>query len=155
MDAAAITRLMVGRVTEVVLHVVVALHLGGRERRLELAEDVLERLLHDVREEVDATAMRHADRDLLHPHACGTCDERLEHRDERGATLEREALLPRVARMQELLETIGEQQRARSTATRAGSASCGRLRVLSMRACSHSRCPGSGMSMNSAPSVPQ
>jgi hypothetical protein len=117
MDATPVRHRVMRREAEVVLHVVVALDVGRRERRLELAEDDVERLLHDVREEVDATAMRHADRELLDPESGGAGDERLEHRDHRCGALEREALLARVTGVQELLEAVRLEQRAQHTDT--------------------------------------
>ena len=104
---APVGRDVIGRVAEVVLHVVVPLRIGRRELRLELAEDRLQRFLHDVGEEVDAAAVRHADRELLDPHGGCARHQRLEHGDQRGGALQREALLAGVARMEELLEAVG------------------------------------------------
>jgi hypothetical protein len=50
--------------------------------------------------------VRHAEHDLLGAEARGGLDQRVEHRDERARALEREALLPDVLDVQELLERV-------------------------------------------------
>ena len=80
-DVGAAARAAVGVAAEVVLDVAVALDLLGQRRRLELAEDDLERLAEDVGEHVEAPAVGHAEDDLLHPVARRRLDQRVEHRE--------------------------------------------------------------------------
>ncbi len=51
--------------------------------------------------------MRHADHDLLHPRGARALDQFVDRRNQALAALEREALLPDVARMQISLELLG------------------------------------------------
>src|SRR5262249_12294072 len=107
MHLRARARRPVVRVAEVVLDVAVAGGLPGEEAALELGDDHLVRLADDVREHVESPAMRHAEDHLLDAEAARVLDERIEQRDERLAALEREALLGRVAELEELLEAFG------------------------------------------------
>src|SRR3954471_1347053 len=50
------------------------------------------RLAHDLREHVEAAAMRHAEHDLLHAEIAAALDDLLERRDQRLAAVEPEAL---------------------------------------------------------------
>ena len=101
---------VVARVAEVVLDVAVARRLAGEQRALELREDHLVRLADHVGEDVQPAAMRHAEDDLLDAQRARLLDERVEHRDQRVAALEREALGGGVADLQELLERLRLEQ---------------------------------------------
>ncbi len=94
------------RVAEVVLHVAVAQDVVGQWRALELREDHLVGLLKHVRQHVEPPAMRHAQHDLGHLQPRRLLHQRVEQRHERLAALQREALLPGVARLEELLEHL-------------------------------------------------
>ena len=65
-----------------------------------------------MREHVQAPAVRHADHELLDADRGRRLDQRVEHRDQGGSALEREALLPRIAHVQEFLEAVGRQDLA-------------------------------------------
>ena len=97
-------------IAHVVLDVAVPLDVLGQEAGLELAEDRLEGLAQDVGQHVEPPAVRHADDDLLGAGAGRDLDQRVEHRDERRGALEREALLARVAQVEELLEAVRHQE---------------------------------------------
>lgn len=97
---------------EVVLHVAGAVRLTGVEVALELAEDLRDRLADDVREHVQAAAVRHADDDLVELVLGGLVEHRVEQRDDGLAALQREALLADVLRLQERLERLGRVQLA-------------------------------------------
>ena len=103
--------LAVGGGAEVVLHVAGALDFLGLEAAaLELVEDRLVRLLHDVREDAEPAAVRHADDHLLDPEGAAALDDLLHCRDQRLAAVEPEALGAGVLDLQELLETLGLHQ---------------------------------------------
>ena len=102
---------VLARRADVVLHVARALRHVRVELAFELAEDLAVRLPDDVREHVEAAAVRHAHHDLLHPGVGGFVEEELQHRDERLAAFEAEALLPEVLRVEEALERLGRVER--------------------------------------------
>ena len=95
----------------VVLDVTAALDALGVEVALELREDVAVGLAHHVGEHVEATAVRHADHRLAHALVRRDVEDRLQRHDRRFATLEAEALLTDVARVQEALEDLGFVER--------------------------------------------
>ena len=95
-------------IAEVVLHVAVAVELR-RQVAFELAEDGFERLAQSVSEHVETAAVRHAQHDLLDAVLGRRLDQRVEHRDQRRGAFEREALLPDVLHVEELLEGIRRQ----------------------------------------------
>src|SRR5205814_9039892 len=101
---------VVVRVAEVVLHVAVACRLLREEAALELREDHLVGLADDVREDVQAAAVRHAEDHFLDAERPRVLNERVEERDESVAALEREPLRRRVAELEELLEPLGPDQ---------------------------------------------
>src|SRR6202008_4327583 len=68
------------------------------------------RLAHDLRQHIEAAAVRHADDDLLHAERAAALDDLLERRDHRFATVEAEALGTGEAQVAELLETLGLDQ---------------------------------------------
>ena len=111
MHLAAAARRVVARVAEVVLHVAVALDVGGQERAFELGEDHLVGLAQDVGEHVQAAAVRHAHDDLFDPAVAGVLDQGVEQRNERLGALEGEALLADVLGVEELFEALGGGQR--------------------------------------------
>ena len=106
-DRAAVGRAMVVGEPEVVLHVAVAVDVGRQQRALELGEDQLVGLLEDVGQHVEAAAVRHAEHQLGDLQPRGLVDQRRQQRDQRVAALQREALLARIAHLQELLERLG------------------------------------------------
>ena len=71
----AVGGLAIGRVAEVVLHVAAA-GVDDRASSRNAAKISRERLADDVREHVEAAAVRHADDDVLHAVADGAIDER-------------------------------------------------------------------------------
>src|SRR5919198_45510 len=85
---------------QVVLHVAGAVHRLRVEVALELAEDLRVRLSDDVRQNVQAAAVGHADDDLVQAGLRRAVDHRVEQRDDRLAALEREALLADVLRLE-------------------------------------------------------
>ena len=93
--------------TEVVLDVTRALHVAGILRALELAEDLAVGLARDVGEHVEATAVRHADGDLVELIVGSLLHDLVKQRNQRLATLEAEALLADVLRLQEGFERLG------------------------------------------------
>ncbi len=66
----------------------------GENRILELGEDLRVRLLQDVREHVEAAAMRHRDHDVLHAALGGVVHDLVEDRDHHVEALDRESVLP-------------------------------------------------------------
>ena len=74
---------------------------------LELGEQVLGQLAQGVHEDVEPTAVRHSNDELLYTGGAGALQQVVEHRDQRLAALEREALLPHVAGVQESLQALG------------------------------------------------
>jgi hypothetical protein len=95
------------RRAQVVLDVARAVRGLGVELPLELAEDRRVRLPHDVRQDVEAPAVGHPDDRFADPGVGRVVEDRIEHRHEGLAALEREALLADVGRVQELLERLG------------------------------------------------
>src|SRR5437667_228384 len=106
-DLVARARGVVARVAEVVLDVAVSGRLAREQRALEFRQDHLVRLADHVGEDVQAAAVRHAEDHLLDAERPSLLDQRVEHRDQRLAAFEREALGGRVAHLQELLEHLG------------------------------------------------
>ena len=98
--------LVVAGVALVVLHIAVALDPVGQGRTLELGEDHLVGLAHDVGEHAQPAAVRHAQDHLFDADPGRALDERVEHRDQGLAALEREAFLSGELDVQELLETL-------------------------------------------------
>jgi hypothetical protein len=102
-DGVARLRDPVVGVAEVVLDVAAtAVQLGVLV--LELAEDRPRVLPHDVREDVQATAVRHADHDVADALRAGLLEGEVEQRDQALAALERERLRADVLLLDELLE---------------------------------------------------
>ena len=104
-DRLAGVRLVGAGGAEVVLHVAGAL-IGARVVPLELREDLREGLAHGVGEDVEAPAVGHAHHHLAHPLLGGVAQDPVEERDERLSALEREALVPDVAGVEEALEAL-------------------------------------------------
>ena len=119
-DRAAVGRAMVVGEAEVVLHVAVAVDVGRQQRALELGEDQLVGLLEDVGEHVQPAAVRHAEHQLGDLQPRGLVDQRRQQRDQRVATLQREALLARIPHLQELLERLGGDEPLQDLAAIAG-----------------------------------
>ena len=92
---------------EVVLDVARAALAAHGDGALELAEHLTVGLAGDVREDVEPAAVRHADRGAVQARLRGALQDLVEERDERLATLEAEALLTDVLRLQEGLEGLG------------------------------------------------
>src|SRR4029077_7553369 len=85
--------LAVRRGAEVILHVARAFDVVGRSRAaLELMEDRAMRLGHDLREHVEAPAMRHTEHDFLYAEIAAALDDLFECRDERLGPVEAEPL---------------------------------------------------------------
>jgi hypothetical protein len=85
--------LAIGRGSKVVLDIAGALEVIGIGRSaLELREDRGKRLLHQVREHVEASTMGHADYDVLDPGLRRPAHHHLQGRYNRLASIEPEAL---------------------------------------------------------------
>ncbi len=82
----------------------------------ELVEDLRRWLADDVGQHVQAAAVRHADHDLFGAVASGALDQFVQHRDQRLAAFQREALLTDVARVHELLDALGRGQQVQDPA---------------------------------------
>src|SRR5215470_2507340 len=65
------------------------------------------RLGHDLRQNVETAAMRHADHDLAHPERAAAFDDLLERRDHGFAAIEAEALGPGEFHIAEFFEAFG------------------------------------------------
>jgi hypothetical protein len=74
---------------------------------LELEEEIRRHLPEHVHQDVQTTAVRHAQNDLLHPVGARALDQLVDRRDQALAALQREALLPHVAGVQIALEVLG------------------------------------------------
>ena len=94
----------------VVLHVAHPSEVGpersGRDRILELREDLRVRLVENVREHVEPAAMRHPEHGVTRAMAGGAADHFVEHRHEHVEPLEREARLAGERPMQKPLEHL-------------------------------------------------
>ena len=91
-----------------ILDVARAFDVVGRGRAaLELVEDDVVRLAHDLGEHVEPAAMGHAEHDLLHAELAAALDDLLERRDQRLGAVEAEALGAGVLDVDELLEALG------------------------------------------------
>ena len=100
--------LAVRRGAEVILHVARAFDVFRRRRAaLELVEQHAVRLAHDLRQHIEAAAMRHADADFLHAEIAAALDDLLERRDQRLAAVEAEALGAGIFDVEEFLEAFG------------------------------------------------
>ena len=114
-DLVTRARDVVARVAEVVLDVAVAGRFAREERTLEFREDHLVRFPDDVGEDVQPPPVRHAEDHLVGAERPALLDERVEHRDQRLATLEREALGGGIPDLQELLERLRLEQALEQT----------------------------------------
>jgi hypothetical protein len=98
----------VGRVAHVVLDV------AGRECRLLLAFEFVEqhrgKLAQGIDQHVEAAAVGHADHHFLHADRAGGADQLVHGEDQGFATLEREALLANIFRVQVALQRFGMGQ---------------------------------------------
>src|SRR5262249_53395955 len=65
------------------------------------------RLGHDLRQHIEAAAMRHADHDLAHAERAAALDDLLQRRDHRFGAVESEALGPGEFHVAEFLEALG------------------------------------------------
>ncbi len=106
----AARRLHVRRKTLVVLDVPGPLQLVEIVVALEFLEQLLGRLAEDVDQHVDAAAMGHADDDLADTGRAALLYQVVDKRDQALAALERESLLPDVARVQVALDALGAGQ---------------------------------------------
>ncbi len=96
---------------EVVLHVAGAFDFIGLEgTALEFVEDRAMRLVHDVGQDVQTTAMGHAENNLLETFLAAALDDLLERRDQRFTAVEAEALGALVLDVDELFEALGLDQ---------------------------------------------
>ena len=91
---------------DVVLDVARPLYRGRVERAFELAEDLVVALADDVDEDVESTAVRGSEHDLVQAAVGGGGEQRVEHRDERFGALEAEPLLAEILLLQEALERL-------------------------------------------------
>ena len=95
---------------EVVLHVARPLHRVGVDVALELGEDRLVALAHDVRQHVQPATVGHAERDAVERGIGRVGEDLVEDRDRRLGTLDAEPLRADVLRGEELLERLGRVQ---------------------------------------------
>ena len=138
---------------EVVLDVAGALDGAGNRRAVELGEDLRVLLAREVREHVEAPAVRHADAHLLDAGLRRRGHHRVHQRDQRLAALEREALLANVLGLQERLEGLRRVEAVQDPqGAPRGPAWCSRT---SSRSWNHARCARSAMCMYSSPMVRQ
>ena len=145
--------LAVRRRTQVILHVARAFDIVGRSRAaLELVEQRAVWLAHHLRQDVQPTAMRHAEHDLLHAKIAAVLDDLLHGRDQRLAAIETEAFGAGELHVAEFLEAFGLDQLVRIARlpSRVNRIS---LSAPSMRSWIHAFCLASEMCMNSMPSV--
>jgi len=103
-------------VAHVVLHVAATRGEGLGPGLVELREDLLQVLAHDVGEHVQAAAVGHAEHELLHAERGTRLEDLVEDGDERLAALEAEALLAHVAVGEERLEAVCLEQLAQDAA---------------------------------------
>src|SRR5215469_16504281 len=68
------------------------------------------RLGHDLRQDVEPAAMRHADDDVAHAESTAALDDLLKRWDHRFGAIETEALGPGEFHIAELLEALGFNQ---------------------------------------------
>jgi hypothetical protein len=106
MHAAAVRQLAVGRSPKVIFDVARAENVVGNRAALELGEDRRVRLAHHVGQHVQATAVGHADDDLVDADLDGLADDRLERRHRALAAVQTEALGAGVLDVQEALEAL-------------------------------------------------
>ncbi|QTK80393.1 hypothetical protein AT6N2_C2847 [Agrobacterium tumefaciens] len=101
----------VGGGAEVILHVARTFDIVRLERAaLELVEHGAVRLAHDVRQNIQAAAVSHAENDFLEPFLAAALDNLLERRDERFTAIETETLGALEANVEELFVTFGFDQ---------------------------------------------
>ena len=81
-----------------------------RPLALELAENLRVRPPDDVREDVEPTAMRHADHDLVRAGLGPELDRLVEHRNHHVEPLDRELLLPEERALEVVLEALDLRQ---------------------------------------------
>src|SRR6185436_20616177 len=81
--------------------------IGPGRAALEFVEYCAMRLAHDLGEHVQASAMRHAEHDLLHALIASALDDLFERRDQRLAAVEAEALGAGELGVAEFLEAFG------------------------------------------------
>ena len=94
----------------VVLHVAFVGREVGMDHALEPREDPLGRVADDVREDVQPSAVGHADHDLVDPAGRRIFDQAVEQRNRRLAALDRVAALTQKLRAQEALELLGRDE---------------------------------------------
>ena len=93
-----------------VLDVARAENVVGHGSPLEFGEDRGVGLAHHIGQHVQATAMRHADDDLVHSDIDGCADDRLERGHRAFAAIQAEALGAGILDVQEALEAFGFDQ---------------------------------------------
>ena len=99
----------VHRLAEVILHVAAA-EVPLRVPVAERGEDLADVLVEDVREDVQAAAVGHADDDLFASALRGVLDQEIEHRDHALRAFGREPLRADEVLVHELLEDLGVGQ---------------------------------------------
>ena len=127
----------------------------GQEVLRELGKHDRERFAEKLADHAQPAAMRHAHADLLHAVARAAFQQPVERGDERLAALDGEALLPHVARVQEVLEGLHGKDLPQHPLLRFRRELARRRRALSRRSRTQLRTRGFWMCMNSAPMVPQ
>ena len=95
------------RLAQVVLHVARALDGLGVDVPLELLEDLVVALAHDVGEHVEAAPMGHAHHRAVEAGVGGALEHRVDERDRALRAFDAEALLADVLLAEELLEGLG------------------------------------------------
>ncbi len=105
--AGTILEHLVGRIAAVVLHVAAAAGTAFMPGVLELGEDAVEVFAHEVTEDAEAAAVRHAEDDFLHAQFARALRDGLHRGDEALAALEAEPLFAWVALAEELVEDFG------------------------------------------------
>ncbi len=106
MHALAVLACAIRLGTEVILHVARVARSVSGVLPLELLEHRAHRLVEHVREDVDATAMRHRHHDLARPGRSRAFDRGLQHGHERVVPFDREALVALVGAAEEALEPV-------------------------------------------------
>src|SRR5262249_40400415 len=95
---------------QVILHVAAAEERLGFGWAFKLAEDLVSRLSEDIREHVEATAMRHANDDFPHAHLPPFIQEGVQHWDQALCAIQTKALHGDVLGVEEVLESFGVRE---------------------------------------------
>ena len=106
-DGAAVFVYMIGAETQVVFHVAAAADLMWQALLLECGEDLLLRLVHEIRKHIKAATMRHTQYNLKNPaFTRARIDKVMEGGNKSFTSFQGEALLSDVVRVDKLLKLL-------------------------------------------------